>query len=97
METEFVSHWCPSCGGSSHPATGSAFSANYIVCYRCTLEFAAWVQRYTNARLARDGFIDKKRRVACQYTIKTTRKAREDARTAFRKSARSWLSRSAST
>jgi len=55
METEFVSHWCPSCGGSSHPATGSVFSANYIVCYRCTLEFAAWVQRYTNAKGRRRG------------------------------------------
>lgn len=55
MEAEFVTHWCPTCGGVSHPATGCAYSPTFIVCHRCTREFAAWVQAYTNGKNRRRG------------------------------------------
>lgn len=55
METEFTTHWCPTCGGVSHPATGCVYSPTFIVCWRCTREFAAWLQEWTNSKGRRQG------------------------------------------
>ena len=49
-EHGFTVHTCPSCGGASHPATGSAFTPTYVLCRRCAEDFARWVQRWTNAK-----------------------------------------------
>lgn len=50
-----VSHRCPLCGGASHPATGCAYSATFVVCWRCTLDACAWVQRWTASKGRRRG------------------------------------------
>jgi hypothetical protein len=55
MDPEFVTHWCPTCGGVSHPATGCVYSPTFIVCYRCTREFWAWAQTYTYGKNRRKG------------------------------------------
>lgn len=44
----YVTHWCPTCGGVSHPATGCVYSPSFVVCWRCTLEFGHWLERWTN-------------------------------------------------
>lgn len=46
---------CPMCGGASHPATGCAYTATFIVCWRCTLEFARWLERWTASKGRRAG------------------------------------------
>lgn len=43
----YTVHTCPTCGGSSHPATGCAYSQTFVVCWACTLDAARWVQRWT--------------------------------------------------
>lgn len=45
-----VSFRCPDCGGASHPATGCVMSANYVVCWSCSLRLAKWVQAWTGKR-----------------------------------------------
>jgi hypothetical protein len=46
----FVMHSCPGCGGSSHPATGCAYSETMVFCWSCTLDWARWVTKHTNKR-----------------------------------------------
>ena len=53
-EQGYTSWWCPMCGGSSHPATGCAYSPGFVVCWRCTREAAKWLQHWT-ARPKRKG------------------------------------------
>ncbi len=55
---------CPLCGGASHPATGCAYTATFVVCWRCTLELARWLERWTREKGARRGrpFYDHARR-----------------------------------
>jgi hypothetical protein len=45
--------WCPMCGGVSHPATGCAYSATFVVCWACTLEFCRWLEKWTARRKRR--------------------------------------------
>lgn len=45
---DYQTLWCPTCGGVSHPATGCVYSPNFVVCWRCTLEFGHWLERWTN-------------------------------------------------
>ncbi len=51
----FVTHWCKTCGGVAHPATGCAYTPTFIVCYRCTLEMIAYVVQMTNSKGRRKG------------------------------------------
>ena len=51
----FTVYTCPMCGGSSHPATGSQLSAGWVVCWRCTLGWARWVQAWTASKGRRKG------------------------------------------
>lgn len=53
--TTFVSLWCPLCGGSSHPATGCAYTATFVVCWRCTIEACRWIERWTAGKGRRKG------------------------------------------
>lgn len=55
METEFVTHRCPTCGGVSHPVSGCVYSPTFIVCGPCVRDFAKWVQDFTNAKGRRKG------------------------------------------
>jgi hypothetical protein len=43
------------CGGAAHPATGCAYTPTFVVCWRCTLEFAAWLQMWTNSKGLKKG------------------------------------------
>lgn len=45
---------CASCKGVAHPATGSQYSKNYIICGPCTRSFWTWVKGHTN-RVYRTG------------------------------------------
>ena len=56
-EGECRSHWCPLCGGSSHPATGCYYSEGFVVCWRCTLELCRWLERWTREKGARSGLL----------------------------------------
>lgn len=40
--------YCPCCGGSSHPASGCAYSETYVICGRCIRETWRWVKGHTN-------------------------------------------------
>lgn len=53
--TDFASHWCPLCGGSSHPATGCVYTPTFIVCKRCTLDWGKHIERWTNMKGRRKG------------------------------------------
>jgi hypothetical protein len=33
--TGLVTHWCPFCGGVSHPSTGSEMRPGYVICGPC--------------------------------------------------------------
>jgi hypothetical protein len=55
METDFITHRCPTCGGVSHPASGCVYSPTFIVCGPCTREFARWVEQMTNGKGRRGG------------------------------------------
>ena len=57
MEENFTTHWCPFCGGVSHPATGCVYSPTFIACWRCTVDAARWVQNFTNSKGRRNGRI----------------------------------------
>lgn len=50
IEHGFAVYTCPDCGGASHPATGSALGPGYVLCWACSLRFAAWVHRWTNSK-----------------------------------------------
>lgn len=54
-EVGFVTHWCPTCGGVSHPASGCVYSPTFIVCGPCVREFAQWIQDFTNSKGRRKG------------------------------------------
>ena len=41
---------CPSCGGVSHPATGSALPSGRIVCSRCVRRFWKWAGEHALRR-----------------------------------------------
>lgn len=54
-ENGFVVHTCPGCAGSSHPATGCAYSPTMVFCWSCTLDWARWVTAHTNGKGRRKG------------------------------------------
>jgi hypothetical protein len=45
---------CPFCGGAAHPATGCEYTPTFVACRRCTVEFWAWVRRWTKPRKGSD-------------------------------------------
>ncbi len=45
-----MTHTCPMCGGAAHPATGCVYTPTFIVCWACTLDFARWLERWTNSK-----------------------------------------------
>lgn len=53
--SDYTSHWCPLCGGSSHPATGCVYTPTFIVCKRCTLDWGKHIERWTNMKGRRKG------------------------------------------
>ena len=53
--TGYDTIYCRTCGGVAHPATGCVYSPTFIVCWRCTLEFAAWLENWTNGKGRRRG------------------------------------------
>lgn len=46
---------CRICGGAAHPATGCVYTPTFLVCWRCTLEWARFLQRWTNMKGRRSG------------------------------------------
>lgn len=48
MDERFTTLRCPFCGGVSHPATGCVYTPTFVACWDCTLEFARWLQTWTN-------------------------------------------------
>lgn len=54
-ENEFIIYNCPICGGVSHPATGCAYSENFVVCVRCTKEAWQWLLSHINGKGGRKG------------------------------------------
>jgi hypothetical protein len=52
---EFVTHFCRTCGGVTHPATGCVYSENYIVCRNCTVEAWAWIRQHMSSKGRRNG------------------------------------------
>jgi len=46
---------CFCCGGPAHPATGCQYTETMVQCYRCTVEFWAWVRRHTGKRWGAPG------------------------------------------
>ena len=54
-DVQYTTTWCPTCGGVSHPATGCAYTATFVVCWQCVLDFAEWVQDFTNNKGRRRG------------------------------------------
>ncbi len=50
-----VTHWCPFCGGVSHPATGHAYASGYVACWGCTLDAWRHVKGWTNRKGRRGG------------------------------------------
>jgi len=51
----FTTHWCPTCGGVSHPATGCAYTPTFVVCWRCTEEAWRWIRTFTAGKGRRRG------------------------------------------
>lgn len=51
----FLCTTCPGCGSPSHPSCGSAYSATFVFCRSCALDFARWVERYTASKGRRRG------------------------------------------
>lgn len=51
----FAVYTCPLCGGSSHPATGCAYSSTFVVCVRCTRAACSWIQSWTVSKGKRKG------------------------------------------
>lgn len=45
-----MEHPCFFCGGAAHPATGHAYTARVLACYRCTKEAFAFVKSHTNKK-----------------------------------------------
>lgn len=69
---QFTSFRCPMCGGASHPATGCAYTATFVVCRRCTFEAAQYVQHMTNSkgrRAGRPAFYDHVNRVSAPIEV----------------------------
>lgn len=54
-DEQFDTHWCPMCGGCSHPATGCVYTSTFIVCWACTKSFAKWLQNWTASKGRRGG------------------------------------------
>ena len=52
---EYTTHWCPLCEGISHPVTGCVYTPTFIVCYRCTMDWAKHIQQWTNMKGRRKG------------------------------------------
>lgn len=50
-----MEHTCPMCGGSSHPSSGCEYTPTFVVCKSCTLDFWAWLQKFTNGKGRRKG------------------------------------------
>jgi hypothetical protein len=44
---------CAFCGGAAHPATGCQYGPRTLSCYRCTVAFWVWLERWTHARPSR--------------------------------------------
>lgn len=51
----FITHWCPTCGGVSHPATGIVYSPTFIVCGPCARQFTTWFREFTSSKGRRRG------------------------------------------
>lgn len=46
---------CRICGGAAHPSTGCAYTPTFLICWRCTLDWAKYIQRWTSMKGRRRG------------------------------------------
>ncbi len=53
--SEFQTYRCPMCGGVSHPSSGCAYSASFVVCGPCTRQAWKWILNHVNGKGGRKG------------------------------------------
>ena len=70
-EPEFVTIYCPTCGGAAHPSTGCVYSPTFIVCGPCVRDFWKWEMAFIEGKGRRRGvrFYDHVNRVSPPISV----------------------------